>query len=46
MNTVIGYRRAIKLTLDVIDRHQDLFIFNGDTFFEIDYSKFQIFHKE
>lgn len=42
----LGTGGAIKLALDVIDRHQDLFIFNGDTFFEIDYSKFQIFHKE
>ena len=42
----LGTGGAIKIALDIIDSNEDIFIFNGDTFFEIDYFKFKNFHKE
>lgn len=40
----MGTGGAIKLALDKIDKEEHIFIFNGDTFFDIDYSELKNFH--
>lgn len=40
----MGTGGAIKLALDQIDKKEHIFIFNGDTFFDIDYLELKNFH--